>query len=217
MCCSGSRFARRLTSTQNLASNSESGTVCSSPRLTWCTFAAMSSASVRGESTPASASRAVAKAISSSSRLTVLSRSPAVLSRSPADQGSLGPQGSLAALSRSLPGGFLLLSLLRQLRFQVRRRQRVDHRVQVALDHLVQVVSLVADPMIGDPVLREVVGADPLGPVDGANLGLALGGRLRVRLGLGRRQQPCAQHAQRLLLVLQLALLVLAGDHDPGR
>src|SRR6516164_3080964 len=185
MCCSGSRFARRLTSTQNLASNSESGTVCSSPRLTWCTFAAMSSASVRGESTPASASRAVASAISSSSRLTVLPRSP--------------------------PDGFLLLSLIGQLRVQVRRRQRVDHRVQVALDHLVQVVGLVADPMIGDPVLREVVGADPLGPVDGANLSLALGGRLRVRVGLGRRQQPGAQHAKSLLLVLQLALLVLAG------
>src|SRR5262249_52120342 len=190
MCCSGSRFARRLTSTQNLASNSESGTVCSSPRLTWCTLAAMSSASVRGESTPASASRAVASAISSSSRLTVLVL-PALLP---------SPPGQAKARASSLG----------HLRFQVRPPQRTDPPVQVALDHLGQVVGLVADPMIGDRVLREVVGADALGPVDGANLGLALGGRLRVRLGLGRRQQPCAQHAQRLLLVLQLALLVLA-------
>jgi hypothetical protein len=38
----------------------------------------------------------------------------------------------------------------------------------------------------------------------------------RVGLLLGGGQQPGAQDAQRLLLVLQLALLVLAGDHDAG-
>src|ERR1700742_2439908 len=45
--------------------------------------------------------------------------------------------------------------------------QRVDHRVQLAVDDLVQVVGLVTDPVVGDAVLREVVGADPLGPVHG--------------------------------------------------
>src|SRR5579863_7204735 len=96
-------------SDQNRASKSESGTVCSSPRLTRCTLAAISSASVRGDSTPASASRAAASATSSSSRLIVA-----------------GTPGA--------PGG--------QLRGQVRRGQRVDYRVEVTVDDLVEVVGL---------------------------------------------------------------------------
>src|SRR3984885_15266626 len=151
MCCSGSRFSLRPMSTQNRASNSASGTVCSSLRLPWCTCAAISSASVRGESTPASASRAAASAISSRRSDTLL---------------------------------------LRQLRFQVGGGEGVDHRVQVTVDHLVQVVRLVAHPVVVDPVFREVVGAHPFGPVDGADLRLALGARLGVRLFLRRGEEP---------------------------
>src|SRR5258708_25249741 len=77
MCCSGSRASRRATSSQKRGSKAESGTRCSSPRDTPCRCAAISSASVRGDSTPASASLAAAMAISSSSRLT-RSRSAAV-------------------------------------------------------------------------------------------------------------------------------------------
>src|SRR6266571_9483000 len=62
-------------SAQNRASKSESRTVCSSPRRTLCTLAAISSASVRGDSTPASASRSAASATSSSSRLIIASTS----------------------------------------------------------------------------------------------------------------------------------------------
>src|SRR5712691_12276933 len=71
MCCSGSRASRLAISSQNLGSNEASGTLVSAPRATPCTCAAISSASVRGDSTPAPASRAVATAISSSSRLIV--------------------------------------------------------------------------------------------------------------------------------------------------
>src|ERR1700727_3171127 len=134
MCCSGSRFSRRPTSTPNRASKSLSGTVCSSLRLTLWMCAAMSSASARGDSTPASASRAVASAISSSSSV--------------------------------------ICSLFCQLRFQVGGRQGVDDVVQVAVDDLVEVVRLVADPVVGDAVLGEVVRAHPLGAVDRAHLGL---------------------------------------------
>src|SRR5579871_1205160 len=169
MCCSGSRFSRRPMSTQKVASKSPSGTVCSSPRFTLCTCAAMISASARGESTPASASRAVASAISSSS----------------SDK------------------------LLLQLGFQVGGRQGVDHAVQVTVDHLVKVVRLVTHPVIGNAVLREVIGTHSFGTVHRADLGLALGARLGVGLRLGGGQQPAAQHPQRLLLVLELTLLVL--------
>src|SRR5580700_8794149 len=142
MCWSGSRATRRATSAQNRASNAESGTVCSSPRLTLCTLAAISSASVRGDSTPASASRAAASATSSSSRLIIAGdpRSPGI-----------------------------------QLRGQVGGGQRVDHRVEIAADDLVEVVGLVAHAVVGDAVLREVVGADPLGPVHGPDLAAPLG------------------------------------------
>ena len=78
-----------------------------------------------------------------------------------------------------------------------RRGQRVDDRVEVAVEHLVEVVRLEADPVVGDPVLREVVGADALGAVDGADLAAprvaAVGGGLLRRGG----QQARAQDPQR--------------------
>src|SRR5580700_9329796 len=132
MCWSGSRAARRAMSAQNRASKSASLTVCSSPRLTLCTLAAISSASARGDSTPASASRRAASATSSSSRLIIASTD--------------------------------------QLGGQVRGRERVDHRVEVTVYDLVQVVGLVAHSVIGDAVLREVVGTDPLRAVHRAYL-----------------------------------------------
>ena len=72
---------------------------------------------------------------------------------------------------------------------------RVDDRLQVAVEHLVEVVGLVAGAVVGDAVLRVVVGADPLGAVDRADLaaaGLAGGG---VRLAPGR---PPSSRARRM-------------------
>lgn len=93
----------------------------------------------------------------------------------------------------------------------------LDHRVQVAVQDLVQVVRLEADAVVGDAVLREVVRADLLGAVDGADLAAAGVRGLPLGLLLGRGEQPGAQDAQGLLLVLELALLVLAGGDDTGR
>src|SRR5215475_8307585 len=164
MCCSGSLASRRATSSQNRGSNPESGTRYSWLRGTPCSDAAITSASCRGDSTPASASRATAMAISSSSRLTSRSHRPS----------------------------------------------------SVAVDHLIQVVGLEPDPVVGYPVLREVIGADPLGPVDRRHLAVPLRRRLGVGLLLRDREQPGPQHAHGLLLVLELALLVLAGNHHAG-
>jgi hypothetical protein len=71
--------------------------------------------------------------------------------------------------------------------------------------------------VVGDPVLREVVRADPLAAVDRTDLGAAGVGRLLVRLLLRQRQQPGAQHPQAGLPVLQLALLVLHRHDGAGR
>src|SRR3954470_7757797 len=96
----------------------------------------------------------------------------------------------------------------------LRRRQSREHVAEVAVQHRGEVVRLVADPVIGDPVLREVVGADPLAAVDGAYLAAPLVARRRGRLLTGGRQQAGAQDAERGLPVLQLALLVLRAHDD---
>src|SRR5690625_114030 len=49
-------------------------------------------------------------------------------------------------------------------------RERVEHRVQFTVEHGIEVVGLEPHPVIGDPVLREVVCADAFGTVDGADL-----------------------------------------------
>ncbi len=71
--------------------------------------------------------------------------------------------------------------------------------------------------MVGDPVLRKVVGADLFGPVAGADLALAIGRTRRVLpcpLGI---EQAGAQHLHRLRPVLVLRLVVLALHDDAGR
>ena len=82
-------------------------------------------------------------------------------------------------------------------------------REQVALDHPVEVVERQADPMVGHPVLREVVGADPLRAVARADQGppglVALGAGLLLRsarrAGCGGCASPwpcsCAGSARR--------------------
>jgi hypothetical protein len=48
--------------------------------------------------------------------------------------------------------------------------ERLDDRVEVAVQHLHEVVGLVAAAVVGHPVVREVVRADLLAAVDGADL-----------------------------------------------
>ena len=68
--------------------------------------------------------------------------------------------------------------------------------------------------MVGDAALAVVVGADLLGAIAGADLRAAVGGQLGLLLGQRLLVQARAQHAHRLLAVLQLALLVLHRDDD---
>ncbi len=84
--------------------------------------------------------------------------------------------------------------------------------LEVTVEDLLQAVDGEADPVVGDPRLLEVVGADLLGAVAAAHLALAVA---RDRLLLLRERhlvEPRAQHLHGLLAVLDLALLVLAGD-----
>ena len=75
----------------------------------------------------------------------------------------------------------------------------------------------VMDAMIRHPVLREVVCPDLGGAVTRADLSSPLTGASGLLLGEHLVQQPRPQHLQRLDLVLQLALLILALHHEIGR
>src|SRR5919202_1467932 len=77
----------------------------------------------------------------------------------------------------------------RQLRGRVRVDQRLYDAVQIPVEHLVEVVGLVVDPVVADPVLREVVGAHALAAVHRAHLAapLVAGGGGRLVAGGGQQ------------------------------
>ena len=76
------------------------------------------------------------------------------------------------------------------------------------------VVKLIA--VIGDAALREVVGADLLGPFAGAHLAAALLGDRVLLLAHLDFVEPRAQDLQRLCAVLDLRFLVLLRDDEAG-
>src|SRR6266702_2816358 len=92
--------------------------------------------------------------------------------------------------------------------------QRVDQVVEVTVQYVGEVVHGVMNAMIGEAILGKVVGPDLLGSVPGAHLGPALAGAGRFLLCDHLVEQARAQHLHRPDLVLELALLVLALDHE---
>src|SRR6266568_1384301 len=92
--------------------------------------------------------------------------------------------------------------------------QRVDQVVEVALQDVGQIVDGIVDAVIGDPVLGEVVRPNLGRAVAGADLSATLAGAGRFLLGEHLVEEPRAQYLERLDLVLELALLVLALDHQ---
>src|SRR5207253_1933594 len=95
-----------------------------------------------------------------------------------------------------------------------REPQGVDQVVEATVQHLGEVVDGVMDAMVGDAVLREVVRANLGRAVSRADLGSALAGAGGFLFGDHLVEQAGAQHLERLDLVLQLTLLVLALDHE---
>src|SRR6266516_1241925 len=92
--------------------------------------------------------------------------------------------------------------------------QGVDQIVEVAVQHLREVVNRVMDAVVGHAILGEVVGTDFLRSVTGTHLGAALAGPGGFLLGDHLIEQARAQHLECPDLVLQLALLVLALNHE---
>ena len=92
--------------------------------------------------------------------------------------------------------------------------QRLDHLVQLARQHVLELVEREADAVVRDPVLLEVVGADLLAAPAPADLGPPLGRQLRGLLVLLGLEQAGPQHRHGPGPVLELAALVLHGHRD---
>src|ERR1043165_23251 len=106
--------------------------------------------------------------------------------------------------------GFQLLSL-------IVRDQRIDERVEVALHHEIELVNGQTNAVITDAVLFEVVSANLLGAIAGADHRTTFA-RLRCMLFLFfELLQTRTQHAHRFFAILDLPLLVLHRHDDSGR
>ena len=93
-----------------------------------------------------------------------------------------------------------------------RNPSRPDDLLQVAGDNGVELVERQIDAMIGDAILREVVGADAFAAVAGADQRAALLGPFLVQRLLLAFVQPAAEDAHGPVVVLVLAAFVLALD-----
>ena len=110
--------------------------------------------------------------------------------------------------SRAVPGS-LAAGERGQFLGPVGVQQGVEQRAEVALHHLVEVVGGVADAVVGEAVLREVVRADALAAVAGADLGLAVGGAVGQSPGLEVVEDAGREDPQGAVAVAVLALLGL--------
>src|SRR5438876_6195682 len=186
MYASGSRAARRLTSSAKRARTASSimpTSASSVARDTPAVLASRISASRRGLGPPAAASIATAA--------------------SSIERGDSAPPSSAPAFIAS--SGAQRLGLLFG-------RERVDQRIERAVEHLVELMEREIDAMVGDARLRKVVGADALGAVARADHRTPRLGDLRLLLRTRIVQQPRAQNLERARLVLVLRFLVAAHD-----
>src|SRR5829696_7925014 len=94
--------------------------------------------------------------------------------------------------------------------------ERPRELFEVTAEGGLEVVGGDADAVVGYAPLREVVGADLGRAVARADLGLPQGALLLGPLAHLALQQARLQYPHGLLLVLELALLVLAGDDQAG-
>ncbi len=93
----------------------------------------------------------------------------------------------------------------------------MDHFAQVAFHHAVEIIQRQPDPMIGDAVLRKVVGANFFFATAGADLRFSMRGIFGFFLALLFLEEPRAHDAQRFFLVLLLTATVLTTHNAAGR
>ena len=96
--------------------------------------------------------------------------------------------------------------------------QCVNQGIQIAVHDGgdVEILAVTREPVVGDPVLGEIIGADLAAAVTGAHLRLPLLGDGGVLPLLLRLVQAGAQDLHGPVAVLVLAALVLALHHRAG-
>src|SRR5262249_3846897 len=136
--------------------------------------------------------------------LTFMVLSLNLLGERPVSTGRLTPAARRALLIRTISPRepLLLIELL----------QRCNQLVEPARDDAVQALEREIDAMVSHGVLREIVGADALAAVAGADEGAPLFGPLPVNRLLLPLVQPAAQDAHGPLEIFVLAALILAFD-----
>src|SRR5437588_324714 len=96
--------------------------------------------------------------------------------------------------------------------------QRVDDLAQrLAFQNLRQLVEREVDAVIAHAPLREIVGADALRAVAGADLAAARGGARGIEFLPLVVVKPRAQHRHRLGAIAMLRTVLLHHHHDAGR
>ena len=89
--------------------------------------------------------------------------------------------------------------------------------MDLAIHYRFELVNREADAVIGETVLREIVGADFFAAVSRAHHGLALFGKGLLLLFHFDFVEPRAQHAHAFFAILDLRFFVLATDDGIGR
>src|SRR5439155_24825748 len=100
----------------------------------------------------------------------------------------------------------------RQLCFDVVAHERFENGIEIAFDKCREVVERDVNAMIGDAVLRKIVGADFLAALAGANLSASLGCVTSIFLGNFSFEQARAKDGQGACFVLLLRTLIGATN-----
>src|SRR6185503_19720181 len=82
--------------------------------------------------------------------------------------------------------------------------QRVDQRIELAVENAGEIMRGEADAMVGHAALRKIVGADLGRAVAGAHLRLAHAGSPSLLLRYAQIEQPRTKNLHRLRAVLNL-------------
>src|SRR5262245_25106690 len=118
----------------------------------------------------------------------------------PTEQRADGPLSPLHRASSRARRAVLTKPLLFVVLFE-----RVDDVAEIAGDDGVELVEIQIDAVIGDAILRKIVGADAFVAVAGTDLAAARFGTFAMEFLLLHVEEPAAQNAQGPFVVLMLA------------